>query len=278
MKYPYIGKNSDFYGDLSIAIFYGKKLGTLLENTIDGAQLHEIMNNFNESAFENITREYLRNTYGKVESKEHADFIIDLAVKHGFDVVTKFTDSCKYFYINECELSFYMHKESSPVITCKEITIPLPPKGEGSTSKPIELHNGTGLNIKTRVIETNDKIVIRVEDNDIYAADDLPKEPESKEWPQVGDEVLTASGQAASIVAIDCNEAWVKYENSSIGSGYASVAIATLTKPSTPEEDLAKELEKMVYDGMDNSYDLNHNCYYLVSGLMKMYDIKKKPG
>jgi len=143
----------------------------------------------------NITREYLANTYGKVESKDHADFIAELAGKHGFDTTAKFTGSCKYFYISERELSFYMYKDSSPIATCKEITIPIP-----------------------------------------------PKEPEPKEWPKVGDEVLTASKQKASVVAIDSNQVWIKYKDTSIGCGYATVAIATLSKPLTPEEELATSI------------------------------------
>lgn len=104
-----------------------------------------------------------------------------------------------------------------------------------------------------------------------------PKEPEPKEWPQVGDEVLTASKRKAKLIATHDYHAWVKYYEEDNTFSLGTVTIATLSKPLTPEEELAKELEKMVYDGMDNSHDLNHNCYYLVSGLMKKYDIKKKP-
>ena len=83
-----------------------------------------------------------------------------------------------------------------------------------------------------------------------------PKEPEPKDWPQVGDEVLTASGQAASIVAIDCGEAWVKYEKSSIGSGYGSVAIAALIEPPTQEEKLREKLKDEL-----SSYISRHDPY-----------------
>lgn len=70
-----------------------------------------------------------------------------------------------------------------------------------------------------------------------------PKEPEPKEWPQVGDEVLTASKQPAVVLAINSSEAWVRYskqnpEENALHS-YSTVAIMTLTKPLTPEEGLA---------------------------------------
>lgn len=65
-----------------------------------------------------------------------------------------------------------------------------------------------------------------------------------KDWPQVGDSALTSSKQKVSVLAIHGGEAWVKYDGTPIGTGYASVRVATLSKPPTPEE----ELDRKLYD------------------------------
>lgn len=50
-----------------------------------------------------------------------------------------------------------------------------------------------------------------------------------------------------------------------------------LTKAKTPEEELRDELMEMATTAMsDDSYDLDHNCYYLISGLMKKYKIEPR--
>lgn len=133
-KYPYIGKNSSLCGDFSIAIFYGEKRGALLENTIDEIPLHERILDFNEREFKNITAEYLANTYGKVESKEHADFIVKLAESAGFTNRLDYKgESCFFNFYNEGILDFWIDEFSACALGEKKITIPLPPKG-----KPME--------------------------------------------------------------------------------------------------------------------------------------------
>lgn len=229
-KYPYIGKNSNLCGDFSIAIFYGEKRGALLENTIDDIPLHKHLHNFNESEFENITADYLRNTYGKVEGKEHAEFIVKLAEGAGFKVRLNYEGGKSYFnFYDESIVDFWNDEVTSSANGEKLITLPIPPK-------------------------------------------------ESEEWPVVGSEVLTLSDSKAIVLAIDKDEAWVKYNDESNRYGYASVRTATLKKPPTPEEDLRDELIDMTIKSMsDDNYDLPHNAYYLVSAIMNKYNIKKKP-
>lgn len=202
--YPYIGELKS--GSGGIVLFADDGFGAQLNSKgsgwgENGIHIYLAHREWDECEFKNITTDYLRNTYGKVESKEHAEFIVKLAELNGAEVVEPWSWGKSFTFspddANGLILGFYDEAEAKDDGE-KLITLPLPPKEH--------------------------------------------KEPESKEWPVVGDEVLTPSGQAASIIAIDCNEAWVKYENSSIGSGYASVAIATLTKPPTPEEDLRVSL------------------------------------
>ena len=115
------------------------------------------------------------------------------------------------------------------------------------------------------------------------------KEPKTKDWPQIGDEVaITGSDCKFNLISINNGRAWIErsYSDSSVVNTETHepleifeshiVFIDELKKPLTPEEELAKELEKMVYDAMDNAFGPTHNTEYLVSGLMKKYDIKKK--
>lgn len=78
--------------------------------------------------WKNITTEYLSNTWGVVESKEHAEFIKLLAGLHGF-TEWKLNDieDAVSFRFKDGELCFF----SRPIKRkngLKQITIPLPPK------------------------------------------------------------------------------------------------------------------------------------------------------
>lgn len=196
----------------------------------------------------NITSEYLANTKVEIESVEHSRFVQDIVISNGG----------KW--------------------------------GDGSKSIKFELSQFI-------VIDSNLKMTIKISSHSFANSENKlvkiplpPKDPEPKEWPQVGDEVaIIGSDCKFNVISIKNGRAWIErsyfdssvvntetHEPLEIFEGHI-VFIDELKKPLTPEEELAKELEKMIYAGMDNSYDLNHNCYYLVSGLMKKYDIKKKP-
>lgn len=243
MTYPYIG-NSTSKTTGSI-LFYSYKSGVRLED-IPGHKKGFYCETWNESLFANITHEYLRNTYGKVESKEHAEFIVKLAESAGFKLISAGVSMSSVnsfmIYGDDKAISVYTMKVEhlSNDAGYKLITIPLPPK-------------------------------------------------ESEEWPKVGDEVLIDSGEHLSklenfngekckVIGI-CDHKGEKVLTLSHGSlGVAALIMGDwIKKPPTPEEELSKELEEMFYSAMNESYDENQNCKYLVSGLMKMYDIKKKP-
>lgn len=78
----------------------------------------------------NITPEYLANTYGKVEGKEHAEFIIELAENHGFEH-TIYQEKRKHFAFVDNVLIFLVNTVYDSEDK-KQITIPLPPKQDGS--------------------------------------------------------------------------------------------------------------------------------------------------
>lgn len=82
----------------------------------------------------NITAEYLINTYGKVESKEHAEFIKLIAenegIKCNYMVVS---DDIKYFYFSGGVLFFTFSSVDDDRF--KLITIPLPPRDKSMESQ-----------------------------------------------------------------------------------------------------------------------------------------------
>ena len=76
----------------------------------------------------NITREYLANTYGEVQSPEHAEFIIELAALYGFATKSPYFKGKLFFSIDRDDLTFWNQLASSKIYGEKKITIPLPPK------------------------------------------------------------------------------------------------------------------------------------------------------
>lgn len=79
----------------------------------------------------NITREFLTNTYGEVVSKEHADFIIELAENTGF-ISCGYGHNDNLFSFKDGKLVFIEVKDTSKpphfAPKSKKITIPLTPK------------------------------------------------------------------------------------------------------------------------------------------------------
>ena len=112
----------------SVALFASYNFGALLIRTEDEFELYEFEGDYNESEFTNITREYLANTYGKVESKEHAEFIKLLAEVNEMPCGVVSVDmNYKFFYvINGC--LFFCVEEIDAVGDYKQITIPMLPK------------------------------------------------------------------------------------------------------------------------------------------------------
>lgn len=73
------------------------------------------------------TKEDLMNTWGVVESKEHAEFIIELAELHGFDV-GGYDKKDNFFYTDDDYIGFAPTYKLASNRNEKQITIPLPPK------------------------------------------------------------------------------------------------------------------------------------------------------
>lgn len=140
MKYPYIGRGKVIDENKRSGVevlFYARDAGVVVGGC-DYDEVGEFYDIWNESHFENITREYLTNTYGEVESQEHAEFIIRLAESCGFAgySLDRPFKPIKYFSIAVGSLIFLSTKDVAARHGGIKITLPLPPKeddmkGEG---------------------------------------------------------------------------------------------------------------------------------------------------
>lgn len=242
-KYPHIATNG-----LNNFLVYAENTATLIgdENNCFSSGFKITLC---EDGLTDITRKYLKNTYGKVESKEHAEFISKLCCTSGIETSDVWTSSNEHFTIDRDGLYFWDLKDSAEQYSGKLITIPLP-----------------------------------------------PKEPESKEWPQVGDDVLFKCSETPKSHE-DCNldehcivDTWFN------GDELVVVAIVTgfdgsllpvvqnkrtkevsailkklIKKPKTPEQELRDELID------DLSTMQRESNGYTAEMLLSKYNITKKP-
>lgn len=218
-KYPYIGKFAGNCGT-SIALFIGEGKACYLDGDFKTSEKNIFTSDYLECEFKNITAEYLANTRIKICSAEHESFIFELV--DGTDLVCEVSGSYAFIY------------EDFILDAKKEIAIPLPPKE--SEAK-----------ITTEAVVAGDSKTYDVTPLNEWQDGEVKWRKVGyveKEWPAVGDEALTSSKQKVSVLAIHGGEAWVKYDGTPIETGYASIRVATLSKPPTPEEELTQALKK----------------------------------
>lgn len=223
----------------------------------------------------NITAEYLANTYGEVKSKEHAEFIVELAKNAGFSVVRPYKDKRRFFSFWDGQLGFFELESIATSSCAKQITIPLPNKQLATT--------------ETKDVESNIVIVDAIPTINHCVADNIcsdhefgTKESERlnngdnllfggegkcKEWPCVGDEVLS-DGIKWKVAAEYKHMVMLVTDDDCV---FKVAAKRDCEKPKTPEEELRDEIA------------LDLNKMQLVSNLVKAgelmakYNITKKP-
>tara|TARA_B100001063_G_C16779030_1_gene568971 strand:- start:25308 stop:25922 length:615 start_codon:yes stop_codon:yes gene_type:complete len=110
-------------------LFYAKDTATLIGDESNQFS-HGFKLTLDESKCENNTHEYLSNTWGVVESKEHAEFIIELAELHGFKIIERGEVFTPYFRIAGGVMCLNLPSSVFSKCELKQITIPLPPKSE----------------------------------------------------------------------------------------------------------------------------------------------------
>lgn len=233
MKYPCITRN-----DNEIEMILFNEGTAIILNGIHKGKLHDVYQRF-RSRYTNITSEYLSNTWGVVESKEHAEFIVELCKVNDIEVFNGFDIGITNFAIVKNEVIFTYGK---PQVSehDKQITIPLPPKAD---------INEAGHNL-------------------VFAAS------ECKEWPCVNDRVTWGNKVCSGIIkAIDGNLAWIKNEH----GNYVTEYIDKLQKPKTLEEALRDDIIELTLSHMENkSHPIEANAYYLFSELLTKYNITPK--
>lgn len=187
IKYPYIGKANL---DGALVVFYSEAYGRCFRSDSWGCG---VRGDYNEKAFTNITREYLSNTWGVVESKEHAEFIINLAELHGLSIWHDDIEiERSFFTFNDCgKLFFYDNSSDAYMPDRKQITIPLPPK--------------------------------------------------AKEWPQVGDKVVTRGGSKGVLLIANADKDGMVVCD--FDGEYALAYLNELQKPKSKQDLLIEELQ-----------------------------------
>ncbi len=120
-KYPYIGEWKE-HG--LVVLFTGAGEGYGMKD------LYGFDEGFSEGEYTNITREYLQNTCGVVESKEHAEFIARMALNEGILFTTGLNENYPCWFAFDEELYFFKSKEYASDSNRKQITIPLQPKSK----------------------------------------------------------------------------------------------------------------------------------------------------
>ena len=302
MKYPYIGK-SDKSG--CTILFTKSEYGFCTYGGVNKqGDCHvdcvgEYSGDWSEGCFKNITREYLSNTYGKVESKEHAEFIVELFNNNGLELTGRARNS-GYFYTYESEgglgFCFCLTESLAGSSGEKLITIPLPPKQiQTATSeeefemKQIMKNNGDNLVLGCESQLPKTKYVYGVKEaqelafkadaaiktleslNYRYHGGELWKPPvgkpkfKSNDFPKAGDKVVL-HGRPCMVIGVDGDAFWIKKEN----GRYDIASRHQLQKPKTPEEELRDDLIELYCTA-------GYETEKYIDLIMDKYNITKKP-
>lgn len=244
MKYPYIGKWE--YINTTV-IFTDENAGIEI-----GGEM-SFRDDWTEINYEDVTTEYLANTYGEVKSKEHAEFIVRLCQENNIPAVYSVkVDDAKSFAVScGCLSLFAMEAKYLSVNGQKQITIPLPP--ESNVNTPEE-------DFEMKQIEKNNG------DNLMFGCAD-----KCEEWPCVGDDVLTSDGKGVVKLLPDSKGYYIV----SVDGEYYQYQLYELEKPKTPEQELRDELVELALSHIENKeHPIEANAYYLVSEIIEKY-IKK---
>ena len=217
-----------------------------------------------ESQCKNITTEYLANTYGKVESKEHAEFIFDLVDINDFSGLTGYAEEYpSWFCFDDDELFFFDNESNANDNGEKLITIPLPPKQIQTATSEEEFE-------MQQIMKNNgDNLVLGCEDSinklcDQAAEQILKKKPaftvrensDGEEWPQVNDDVLYNGEKCKVMLGADKSGHIVILKNGDYCNPYKD----DVQKPKTQDEELFENFWREVGLFMNQS-NLNKDIF-----------------
>jgi len=221
----------------------------------------------------NITPEYLANTYGKVESKEHAEFIVDLGDINNLSSRTGYTEEHpSWFCFNDDDELFFFDNESDANDNGEKlITIPLPPKQIQTATSEEEFE-------MQQIMKNNgDNLVLGCEDS------------KCEEWPCVGDEVVFTDllqhyDQYKDDYCNKTSKVIARFKSSqgefiTVHREYCAVMTVrvdrilqdgALVKPKTPEEELRDDIKKAVYLVSEGEEDSLH-----ITSILSKYNITR---
>ena len=231
IKYPYIG------------YWEATELTVLFVANREGLEIGDDENytcEWSEHEYKNITHEYLSNTWGVVESKEHAEFIVEIAKLHGFELARKSNHFGKFFSF-DVKGFFFLDDEFTARLHCKKITIPLPPKPEASVDE---------MSIAADELTTEEETELK----SLCMVSALNNEIENqKTWPQVGDKVTVFGRQGVLVLPADANGMYVVESN----GRYFIPKLSDITKPKSKQDLLIEELQaKLVNNNAVDNYIL----------------------
>ena len=250
IKYPYIGKSKS---DGALVVFYGAGCGMCFR--VDG-WAGSLRNDYDESAFANVTCEVLTNACGEVLSNEYAEFVRLMAEINGFD-------TCSYIGISHIYRGggmVHIDREEPPFTDFIF---------EGNC-----LFVGCGeLPDELRGVRITDKKRVRIP---------LPPEVEisgvhkckADEWPQVGDKVTWGEREiVGTLKCIDNGFAWILCPDGK----HTQQGVKYLKPPKTPEEKLRDELDDCISD-FQSQYHEREDIEYdrLAEYILSKYNITKK--
>jgi len=211
----------------------------------------------------NITREYLANTYGKVESKEHAEFIFDLGDINNLSSRTGYTEEYpSWFCFDDDELFFFDNESDANYNGEKLITIPLPPKQIQTATSEEEFE-------MQQIMKNNgDNLVLGCEDS------------KREEWPCVGDKFIH-KGELVTCISkgvMSKGDEVITFEGADkLSHGSCWNIDAWVKKPKTPEEELRDEIELIIKESIDEDYSPSANAEHITGEILSKYNITKKP-
>jgi len=123
MKYPAIIRNEN-----EVEMLLLNEDSAIILSEAHKGEVHDVFPRFRRR-YVDITHKYLSNTWGIVESKEHAEFIVELAEFHGFEFLKCGIVNKAFFQIGDNSFAL-LKREPVHKGSCKQITIPLPPKAK----------------------------------------------------------------------------------------------------------------------------------------------------
>ena len=244
MKYPAILKINSIHIH-QIVIAYNEKSVLNIEGEFNGWTSER----YDASNATNITREHLENTYGRIESKEHAEFIIDLAKVNNLGVCAGSLnlDGNYFAFKNDGTLYFFNIENHARILNRKLITIPLPPKQIQTATSEEEFE------MKQIMKNNGDNLVLGCEDSNC-------------EWPCIGDEVHTNFGKGVVKLLPDSKFCYVI----EINGNYHQLKHNELSKPKTLGEELRDDLIELYCTA-------GYETEKYIDLVMHKYNITKKP-